>query len=281
MFRFILNKTDALFCRGITMYLLQNKPFQIAVLNHRCYSDDKTSSKKYDERENSILYTVTSVFSLSVDSLSFLHQLPNLNMTKIKEWRRKHLRKKEIEDQIFIPERFQILGSDLAAAHFIVHRGGSVRFKDQENWIRKDKNGNYFLPPKFVSNLYLEEIDASGTGLIYEGFSNLEYLYYLKSLNLSGCPKIDDWCLSRLHMFKSTLEHLDISNCPNITERGISSLYILRNLKTLNLSNLSNVDNLHFVCLLLEDILPNCHILGVKDLEYNQDNDHKLLTDNK
>ncbi|XP_023240510.1 uncharacterized protein LOC111638964 [Centruroides sculpturatus] len=173
MFRFILNKTDVLFCRGMALYLLQNKPFQIAVLNHRCYSDDKTSTKKYDERENSILYTITSVFSLSVDSLSFLHQLQNLNMAKIKEWRRKHLRKKEIEDQTFIPERFQILGSDLAAAHFIVHRGGSVRFKDQKNWIRKDKNGNYFLPSKFVSNLYLEEIDASGTGLIYEGFSNL------------------------------------------------------------------------------------------------------------
>ncbi|XP_047114430.1 uncharacterized protein LOC124794816 isoform X1 [Schistocerca piceifrons] len=48
--------------------------------------------------------------------------------------------------QRFIPERHDILGCDLATAHFIVHRGGSVKFCDHSEWIKKDENDEYDLP---------------------------------------------------------------------------------------------------------------------------------------
>lgn len=47
------------------------------------------------------------------------------------ERRRKERERKRVADerflQQFLPERHQILGNDLAAAHFLVHRGGSVK----------------------------------------------------------------------------------------------------------------------------------------------------------
>lgn len=270
MFRFASKKVNIKFCSELHC-MIKTEPGLTSVIGKRCshnqssqqHSSPEKSNDDDNEKDGFLLRTLASIFSMKVDTLALLHQLPYIDFNTVKEWRKNKLIKQEIEDQRFIPERFQILGSDLAAAHFIIYRGGSVGFKDQENWIRKDKNGNYSLPSKFVPNLYLEEIDASGTGLLYEGLSNLEYLYYLKSLNLSNCLKIDDWCLDRLTIFRTTLEHLNISNCPNITERGLSSLYRLRNLKTLNLSNLQNVNHLELVCLLLEDVLPNCKIIGV------------------
>lgn len=38
-----------------------------------------------------------------------------------------------------IPERLLFLGPDLAAAHFLVHRGAAVKFVGDDNWYKKDK----------------------------------------------------------------------------------------------------------------------------------------------
>lgn len=38
-----------------------------------------------------------------------------------------------------IPERLLFLGADLAAAHFLVHRGAAIKFVGDETWYRKDK----------------------------------------------------------------------------------------------------------------------------------------------
>lgn len=43
----------------------------------------------------------------------------------------------------FIPERLLFLGPDLAAAHFLVHRGASVKFLGDDAWYKKDKRVSF------------------------------------------------------------------------------------------------------------------------------------------
>lgn len=40
-----------------------------------------------------------------------------------------------------IPERLLYLGPDLAAAHFLVHRGASVKFVGDDAWYKRDGKG--------------------------------------------------------------------------------------------------------------------------------------------
>lgn len=69
----------------------------------------------------------------------------------------------------FIAERLLFLGPDLAAAHFLVHRGMAVKFVGDEHWYKKTRWGNYALPGRKVEGLYVEAIDASGSELMFEG----------------------------------------------------------------------------------------------------------------
>ncbi|VDP12932.1 unnamed protein product, partial [Soboliphyme baturini] len=131
-------------------------------------------------------------------------------------------------DQRFIPERQLFLGADLAAAHFIVHRGGSVKFLGDETWHRRNDRGEYILPGKRVSNLFVEAIDASNTFLMFEGFSNLHGLRKLRYLRIADCPFISDWCMSKMSQFSNSLEYLDLSGCSKLTASGISGLSCLK-----------------------------------------------------
>ncbi|KAK5980352.1 hypothetical protein GCK32_004653 [Trichostrongylus colubriformis] len=122
-------------------------------------------------------------------------------------------------DQRMIPERLLFLGPDLAAAHFLVHRGASVKFVGDDAWYKKDKSGNYDLPGTKVPGLFLEAIDASGTELMFEGFENLQNLSQLRMLRLAGCPYVDDWTLSRIGGMMEGLEMLDLSGCHRISAK--------------------------------------------------------------
>lgn len=54
----------------------------------------------------------------------------------LKARREKRERKRVADErfmQQFVPERHQMLGNDLAAAHFLVHRGGAVKYALREN----------------------------------------------------------------------------------------------------------------------------------------------------
>lgn len=65
------------------------------------------------------------------------------------------------------------LGPDLAAAYFIVHRKGAVKFIGDNTWHKIIKHrfftSSYKLPTEKVPGLFLEAIDASNTELIFEG----------------------------------------------------------------------------------------------------------------
>lgn len=51
------------------------------------------------------------------------------------------------DNQKFIKERLEILGADLAAAHFLLFRGGKVKFRGHTNWMKEEEYPN--LPTAF------------------------------------------------------------------------------------------------------------------------------------
>lgn len=187
-------------------------------------------------------------------------------------------------DQRFLSERYLFLGADLAAAFFIVHRGGTVKFVNNDTWFKKDKRGRYTLPGQKTIGWYLEAIDASNTELMYEGFDNLYDLNHLRLLSLANCPYVDDWVLSRIGgIFGDSLEMLDLSNCKRISAKGLMGLRSLTKLRFLRLEGLNHVEGIAKCALMLEDAIQNLVVLG---LDYDKaldslDNERRLLKDSR
>ncbi|EFP10441.1 hypothetical protein CRE_22919 [Caenorhabditis remanei] len=166
-------------------------------------------------------------------------------------------------DQRVIPERLLFLGADLAAAHFLVHRGAAVKFVGDDNWYKKDKWNNYSLPGRKVDNLFIEAIDASGTQIMFEGLENLENLQHLRLLRLANCEWIDDWSCGRIGGLLPNLEMLDLSGCPRISSKGLMGLKNSKKLKFLRLEGLEDVKNLGKSALILEDLIPSLTVIGM------------------
>uniref|UniRef100_A0A131XX70 ATP synthase subunit s-like protein n=1 Tax=Ixodes ricinus TaxID=34613 RepID=A0A131XX70_IXORI len=230
--------------------------------------------KKDDKMDNPDLIppdTISNVFTtlvprkgIGVDFASFLHRMP-LYFTEEarRERQEKQILHRRLSNQKFYAERHGILGPDLAAASFLVFRGAAVKFHGKDDWYRKAEDGSTGLPQSYEEGWRVEAVDASEVELLYEGLDNLTNLGGLKALRLCGCPFVDDWFLDRLSQFKDSLEQLDLSGCPQITHRGLSALYRLRNLKTLTLRYLSHVEHLQLVALMLEDAIPGLEVKGV------------------
>ncbi|XP_051900248.1 distal membrane-arm assembly complex protein 2 [Pristis pectinata] len=155
-------------------------------------------------------------------------------------------------------------GIYIAAAYYILSQRGAVRFAGKEEWIRPNKRGKFSWDFLNFREVPLEAVDASGSSITYDGLENLVCLKELKYLSLNNCPYIDDWCLSRLHVFGDSLEELGLAGCPRVTERGLASLHHLKNLKRLDLSDLPSVDNRGLVRILLEESLPQCMVVGIE-----------------
>ncbi|CAL1536962.1 unnamed protein product [Lymnaea stagnalis] len=207
---------------------------------------------------------------VSIDLQAWLHWDMNINDNEeIALWSKQRTWNMLKEDQRYREDRVKAVGHELGAAHFIVARGGAVKFLGREHWFVKDKKGGNSLPRNFVNDIFVEAIDLSNTLMTYVAFDNLENLSNLRYLKLNNSPHIDDWCLARLHRLAHSLEFLDIQNCPGITENGLSLLYNLPKLKGLKISNLTGVKNLGLISILLEEKLPNLTILGVEDKDVN------------
>jgi hypothetical protein len=163
----------------------------------------------------------------------------------------------------YFPARQQFLGPDLAAAHFIVFRGGSVRFEGGTKWIKDYDDEQNGLPNKRVKGLHLEAIDASGMNLYHVALSNMTYLSNLKWLSLADNPNVDDWFLDSVTGEYETLEYLDISGCKKVTDRGIAILSRLSKLKELRVENVTDTIELRLACLSLEEYLPRLVVKGI------------------
>ncbi|KAM4696384.1 distal membrane-arm assembly complex protein 2, partial [Rhinophrynus dorsalis] len=169
----------------------------------------------------------------------------------------------------------RIYGHYVAAAFYALSQKGGVRFQGHEDWYRADKRGKFswdFLKHKEVP---VECVDMSGAPLTYRGLDNIVKLAELRELYLRDCPHLDDWALSRLHVFKDSLEVLSLAGCPLVTERGLATLHHLQNLKYLDVSNLPSVEKKGLVRILLEEVLPGCRIVGMDYSEGLEDEDSK------
>ncbi|GFR25394.1 distal membrane-arm assembly complex protein 2 [Trichonephila clavata] len=215
----------------------------------------------YDETETPFMKSKKPGESFVTNFYAFVQR--NWTWADIKHARKLKKMKEMQENQKYISTRHRILGPDLATAHFIIARGGKVKFKGHEEWVTFEHLLKEKIPSSYVPGFYVEELDASNLPLCYEGFENMCNLFELKKLILQNCPLVDDWCLNRSHLFGSTLEYLDISGCKNVSERGICTLHVLKNLKTLVIHDTPNIQHKELVSLLLQEILPNCEVIGV------------------
>ncbi|XP_069719668.1 distal membrane-arm assembly complex protein 2 [Phaenicophaeus curvirostris] len=154
-------------------------------------------------------------------------------------------------------------GENVAAAVFTLAFGGGVRFEGQEQWMRPEHR--WRAEVLHLRHVPVVALDLSGSTLTYDGLDNLVTLTQLQHLDLSGCPHLDDWALARLHVFGDTLQELSVARCPHVTERGLATLHHLRKLRRLDVSGL-RVPSPGLVRILLEEVLPECEILGM-DLE--------------
>lgn len=143
----------------------------------------------------------------------------------------------------------------MAAAHFIVHRGGAVKFHNDDNWIKADEHGNYILPDKYKSGMYLQAIDCTNIKLRYEGLANLRNLKNLEWLSLNNCQLLDDFAMDVIaHIFAHSLIYLDLRDCIKITDRGLGALYKMPHLKILYLDDFLKDTKYEMTCLLLEEL---------------------------
>ena len=82
---------------------------------------------------------------------------------------------------MYLPQRAKMLGSDLAAAHFVAFRGGKVKFQGQDEWHAMEKNSDELptLPRFYDPNWKTEALDCAGMKLVYEGLPNMSILLNL------------------------------------------------------------------------------------------------------
>lgn len=227
----------------------------------------ETNTPKYrtewHEKEGEYFNLLRSFYSSESNAplLKLLHTPINLTPSAIKAWWAKKKQEKTIIMQTYLPERSQRLGSELAAAHFIVFRGGAVKFFGEDRWIKADDFGNYSLPEFYDGNKFLEAIDCSKMEIYYEGLSNLRDLSRLQWLSFQDCETIDDWCLDRIsYLFRDTIVYLDLRECPNYTYRGLGALYKMNKLKILYVDDIQLSRSFEMTCLMLQDINPSLDI---------------------
>jgi len=216
----------------------------------------------------SMFYFFQPKKGIGIDVVHRLQKGIDLRPQTIKKWYHERKELKNALTQTYVTERVQAVGFDLAAAHFLVHRGGRVRFKDNINWTGQDKNGEYSLPSRYKEEFIVEAIDASGTSLVYEGIECMSNLRSIKEFSVATCPYVDDWCIDRIcGQYAETLEHLNLSYCKKVTENGIAALARLKKLKTLNLEGMGHVKNIQMLCVLLEENNVNLTIEGLNFLD--------------
>lgn len=219
---------------------------------------------EWAERKNE-WYSKFKVFSTdhnNTDAISLLQTRIDLRPSSIRNWLKNRRERVERFMQQYLPERNRILGNDLAAAHFLVHRGGSIKFYGEDDWVKQDENFSYDLPDKYVSSKIVQSIDCSNVNLYYEGLENFRDLEKLTWLRLNPGSNMDDWCIDRIcgSLMRNSLKYLDIRNCDNITERGLGALYKMKKLETLMVNDLTKSNAWELTCLMLLELNPKLKI---------------------
>lgn len=197
---------------------------------------------------------------------------PDVSLRSLRENYRKTVQDMEKERQKYIPERLNLLGSDLGVAHFVIFRGGRVKFRHKEKWYQKvDDKQPEDLPGNFDAKYIVAAIDCTNMKLYYEGLLNFENLTRVKWLSFRGNAVFDEWCLDRVVGQMPCVEYLDVSNCPKLNERGLEALYKLFYLKKLIVTNYEDSVAFELTCLMLEECMPNLTCIILKPGEIHKE----------
>lgn len=200
------------------------------------------------------------------DFIVTMQQPIDLSPKAIKRWWEKRKERIERHMQQYVPERHEILGPDLAAAHFLLYRGGAVKFVSGKNWIRANKDDEIDLPKKNHPAYKVEALRCDDMNLYYEGLENLRCLQHLKFLSYRNVKTFDDWYIDRVSGSQyPVLEVLDISGT-KCTSRGLWCLYRIPTLKLLIVDNPKESVEYELTCALLEETIPKLKIIGAAEL---------------
>jgi len=196
------------------------------------------------------------------DFIVMMQKPIDLSPRNIRQWWDNREERIERHMQQFVPERHKILGAELAAAHFILYRGGAAKFLNDSRWHRATEDGEFNLPNKFDPRYKVEALRCDNMVLYYEGLENLRCLDSLKFLSFHNVKTFDDWCLDRISGGGFThLEVLDLSGT-EITTNGLSCLYRLPQLKLLILDDPKETLELELATAMLEESMPALKIVG-------------------
>ncbi|XP_039289037.1 distal membrane-arm assembly complex protein 2-like [Nilaparvata lugens] len=230
-------------------------------------------ARDYNEQETTFSKLFKAFSRRKDDQPRRLLLADDFTFENMQMWLKEMKKYNMIETQRYREDRHETLGNDLAVAHFIVYRGGRVKFYGHNHWIKTVKNEDYYenLPKSFDPTMFLEAVDAQGMQLIYEAFENFKGLARLRWLSLNDNPHFNDWCLDRISCeLKDSLEYLDISNCRKVTYRGLTCLYRMEKLKVLKVENIADSLEFQLSCLELEEAIPELKIEGVNYMEPDQ-----------
>lgn len=123
-------------------------------------------------------YTTFELFNsdtnLAINVLSVLNSVTFTPYGLKKAWSEMQANKL-LHSQMYIKERAEFLGPELATAHFVCFRGGKVRFHGENEWIAKDPDSDLMenIPNIYVDFMKVEAVDCSKMPLIYEGLENM------------------------------------------------------------------------------------------------------------
>lgn len=125
-------------------------------------------------------------------------------------------------------DRKKQLGPDRTCAEWILRNGGKVKWVDaiEYEW-------DYNNLPKEEVPVKLQEIDATGSSIMANGFEHLKGCKHISKIILHECSYLENDALKELHFVKDSLLFLQVSRCFNITEPGLLHLVSLKNLRTL------------------------------------------------
>lgn len=152
-------------------------------------------------------------------------------------------------------ERLKKFGPDRTCAEWILRNGGSVRWA-QSSKVLSDYNE---LPPE-GTKLSLEEVDASKTSIMQNGFAHFKGCKQLKKIILHRCGYVNDQALTDLQYLKSSLLYLQVSSCPTVTDTGLLSLKQLTKLEELLLFNLPGAKDIQKTIQVLKSSLSSCKV---------------------
>ncbi|XP_050299287.1 ATP synthase subunit s, mitochondrial [Anthonomus grandis grandis] len=125
-------------------------------------------------------------------------------------------------------DRKKLVGPDRVCAEWILRNGGKVKFVDAF-----ESETDYNNLPKEEVQVKLQEIDATGSSIMANGFEHLKGCNHISKIILDQCSYLENEALEGLSYVKDSLLFLQVSRCGNITEQGLVHLLKLVKLRTL------------------------------------------------